>query len=796
MSNIIKDANGQIIYSNEDSLSTRTGVPVDNQFAIVDNQNVLKQIQFQINPQSPGPGVLTLQANIDGDTTVNLTSLGSGNNVQTLHTPSGDAVATTASDTLNLTSGDSSITISASGKTVDLRAAGSGVTSATTPAVNNTIVTYNGTSGTNIHSSGLASVDNSGNISGANLTGTNSGDITLAAVGSAPSANGASLSGQILTLQPANSTNPGLLTTGAQTIAGAKTLTGILDVGTIDHTGTMNIGPTNATTINIGNSGALVNIQGTVITENSTTLNVTNPTIVINTGGGAASAGGSGIQIDENSIVKGSALISTDRNSWELIAPNTAGKAIITPGSGGITLNQSSHNPVTIGTANGLSLSTQVLSLGLASTSTTGALSSTDWNTFNSAAGGGITSLTGGVTATGPGAAAATVVSVGGSTAANVHAAELLANAATNLNTASTIVKRDASGNFTAGTITAALTGTASGNALSTRLISTTAPLTGGGDLSADRTLVIAKATSSVDGYLAATDFTTFSGKQSSTLTSAHLFVGNGSNVATDVAVSGDISLANTGAMTVSTVGSSTASNIHNAELAANAATNVNTVSTIVKRDGSGNFSAGTITATLTGNVTGNVSGTAANITGVLDPSNGGTGKANNTAATLTRVGNFDLSITCSAGSSVTMPTAGTLATQAGTETLTNKTISGASNTITNVSLTTGVTGVLPVANATIATQAISALNVDWSAGNLYTKTLGSNSTLTFSNAISGQVIIIRLTNTASNYTVTWPTIRWAGGSAPTMSPGAVSDVYTILNDGSNFYGSFVQNMS
>jgi hypothetical protein len=41
------------------------------------------------------------------------------------------------------------------------------------------------------------------------------------------------------------------------------------------------------------------------------------------------------------------------------------------------------HAAVTIGTANGLSLSTQALSLGLASTSATGALSSTDWNTFN-----------------------------------------------------------------------------------------------------------------------------------------------------------------------------------------------------------------------------------------------------------------------------------------------------------------------------------------------------------------------------------------------------------------------------
>lgn len=41
------------------------------------------------------------------------------------------------------------------------------------------------------------------------------------------------------------------------------------------------------------------------------------------------------------------------------------------------------HNAVTLGTANGLSLSAQELSLGLASTTTNGALSSTDWNTFN-----------------------------------------------------------------------------------------------------------------------------------------------------------------------------------------------------------------------------------------------------------------------------------------------------------------------------------------------------------------------------------------------------------------------------
>jgi hypothetical protein len=48
----------------------------------------------------------------------------------------------------------------------------------------------------------------------------------------------------------------------------------------------------------------------------------------------------------------------------------------------------------------------------------------------------------------------------------------------------------------------------------STRLISTTAPLAGGGDLSANRTLSIPAASTTVNGYLASTDWNTFNGKQ------------------------------------------------------------------------------------------------------------------------------------------------------------------------------------------------------------------------------------------------------------------------------------------
>lgn len=77
----------------------------------------------------------------------------------------------------------------------------------------------------------------SGSISASNLSGTNSGDITLTAVGSSPDANGATLSGQALTLQPADATHPGVVTTGTQTLAGDKTLSGTTTVGQLIDSG-------------------------------------------------------------------------------------------------------------------------------------------------------------------------------------------------------------------------------------------------------------------------------------------------------------------------------------------------------------------------------------------------------------------------------------------------------------------------------------------------------------------------------------------------------------------------------
>ncbi len=61
-------------------------------------------------------------------------------------------------------------------------------------------------------------------------SGNNTGDVTLTAIGSTPNANGASLTGQALNLQPADASFGGVITTGTQTIAGAKTFSGITAV--------------------------------------------------------------------------------------------------------------------------------------------------------------------------------------------------------------------------------------------------------------------------------------------------------------------------------------------------------------------------------------------------------------------------------------------------------------------------------------------------------------------------------------------------------------------------------------
>ena len=141
---------------------------------------------------------------------------------------------------------------------------------------------------------------------------------------------------------------------------------------------------------------------------------------------------------------------------------------------------------------------------------------------------------------------------------------------ATSANTADTIVYRNASGNFSAGTVTAALSGNATtATTLATgRTISLTGDVTGTSESFDGSGNVSIAATIAANSVALGTDTTGNYVQQGATS-------GNG--------LSGSVN-SEGGTFTVT-------SN----------ATNANTASTIVFRDASGNFSAGTITANLTG---------------------------------------------------------------------------------------------------------------------------------------------------------------------------------------------------
>jgi hypothetical protein len=91
----------------------------------------------------------------------------------------------------------------------------------------------------------------------------------------------------------------------------------------------------------------------------------------------------------------------------------------------------------------------------------------------------------------------------------------------------------------------------------------------------------------------------------------------------------------------------------------------------------------------------------------------GGTGVANGSNNSITFTGNYSLGLTLSANTSVTLPTSGTLATLAGTETLTNKTLTSPTINAGTLSGTFSgnhtLSGVVTLSNTTDATSTTAA---------------------------------------------------------------------------------------
>lgn len=75
--------------------------------------------------------------------------------------------------------------------------------------------------------------------------------------------------------------------------------------------------------------------------------------------------------------------------------------------------------------------------------------------------------------------------------------------------------------------------------------------LTGANNVLNPTTIQVNQATTSTSGFLSSTDWNTFNSKQTATLANTNILVGNASNVATAVAMSGDATLANNGALTI-----------------------------------------------------------------------------------------------------------------------------------------------------------------------------------------------------------------------------------------------------
>jgi len=80
---------------------------------------------------------------------------------------------------------------------------------------------------------------------------------------------------------------------------------------------------------------------------------------------------------------------------------------------------------------------------------------------------------------------------------------------------------------------------------------------------------------------------------------------------------------------------------------------------------------------------------------------------------------------------------------------------------------------------------------LSWNNGNVQSVTLGGNRTFTFANPVAGgRYLIVLKQDATGSRTVTWPTVKWRGGTAPTLTTTANKyDLITLIYDGTNYYG-------
>jgi hypothetical protein len=208
-------------------------------------------------------------------------------------------------------------------------------------------------------------------------------------------------------------------------------------------------------------------------------------------------------------------------------------------------------------------------------------------------------------------------------------------------NTANSIVARNSDGSFAATTVSANLIGLATSATFAISTVSSsfatssTTSVSSTYSLNATNAISSTSSTTSVSSTYSLNATNAISSTSSTTSVSS-TYSNNSVNSISAINFTGfllgDVS-GTQGANVVTSVGGSTNILIHSAELAANAATALNTNSAIVKRDSTGGFAATNVSSTFIGNLSGNISGIASNITGILAIVNGGTGATTSSGA-------------------------------------------------------------------------------------------------------------------------------------------------------------------
>jgi len=109
---------------------------------------------------------------------------------------------------------------------------------------------------------------------------------------------------------------------------------------------------------------------------------------------------------------------------------------------------------------------------------------------------------------------------------------------------------------------------------------------------------------------------------------------------------------------------------------------------------------------------------------------------------------------------------------------------------LTNPTVNNYTEGVVAIGNSSTS-QTLSLTN-----GTVQTVTMTGNCTFTMPTATAGKsFILIAVQDGTGSRTATFTSVKWVGGSAPTLTTTATTgrDIFAFVSDGTNWYGTVAQ---